>query len=138
MNRIVILKSLAAAALAMGTLVAAATAHARNDVQFSVTLGNPGIHVQSGPAYSHQRPVYVQQAPVYVQPRPVYVQPAPIYVRPRPMYYVQPASVYGWGHPHYKNHHGSNQPKWRGPKGDYDRDGVPNRYDRYPGNSNRR
>ena len=137
MKRIVILKSLAAAALALGTLAAATTAHARNDVQFSVTLGNPGIHVQSGPAYSHQRPVYSHNRPVYVQPAPVYVQPRPIYVQPRPIY-VQPASVYGWGQPHYKNHHYGHQSHWRGPKGDYDRDGVPNRYDRYPGNPNRR
>ena len=137
MNRTVILKSLAAAALALGTLVAATAAHARNDVQFSVTLGNPGIHVQSGPAYSHQRPAYSHNRPVYVQPAPVYVQPRPVYVQPRPIY-VQPASVYGWGQPHYKNHHYGHQSHWRGPKGDYDRDGVPNRYDRYPGNPNRR
>lgn len=39
MNRIVILKSLATAALALGTLAAATTAHARDDVQFSITLG---------------------------------------------------------------------------------------------------
>lgn len=137
MNRIVILKSLAAAALALGTLAAATTAHARNDVQFSVTLGNPGIHVQSGPVYSHPRPVYVQPAPVYVQPRPVYVQSAPVYVRPRPIY-VQPVSVYGWGHPQHRINHNGHQSNGRGHKGDYDRDGVPNRYDRYPGNPNRR
>ena len=72
MNRIVILKSLATAALALGTLAAATTAHTRYDVQFSITLEAPGV--------------YVQPAPVYVQPQPVYAQPISSYVYPRPVY----------------------------------------------------
>ena len=64
------------------------------------------------------------QPPVrYVQPAPVYVQHAPVYVQPRPVY-VQPRPVYG---PHRSF-------ASRGPWGDADRDGVPNRYDRAPGN----
>jgi hypothetical protein len=119
MNRLVTLKSLAAAALALGAFAATTTAQARDNVQFSVTLGSPGFHSQPGPVYAHPRPVYVQPAPVYVQPRPVYVQRAP---------------VYGWGHQRY-NHHDRNQYA-QGPRGDFDHDGVPNRYDRFPGNPN--
>lgn len=131
MNRIVIFKSLTAAALALGTLAAATTAHARDDVQFSITLGTPGVYVQPAPVYAHPRPVYVRPAPVYVQPQPVYAQPISSYVFPRPVYYTQPTPVYGgWGH-----HHGRNM-KNRGPRGDYDHDGIPNRYDRFPGNPN--
>jgi hypothetical protein len=56
------------------------------------------------------------QAPYgYVQPAPVYVQPQPVYVQPQPVYY-------GNGH-----HRGwDRRAAWR----DYDRDGVPNIYDR--------
>lgn len=143
MNRITFFKSFAAAALALGTLAAATTAHAGNDVQFSVTLGNPGIHVQSAPVYAQPRPVYVQHRPVYVQPAPVYVQPRPLYVKPAPVY-VQPRPIYvqpvhyaqGWGHQrNYKHGYHENA---HGHKGDFDRDGIPNRYDRFPGNPNRR
>ena len=131
MNRIVILKSLAAAALALGTLATTTTAHARDDVQFSITLGSPGFQVQSAPTYGYPSRYYDQPATVYVQPRPIYVQPRPVY--------RQPAPVYGWGHQRQGPHRDD---KWnaRGPAGDRhrdrDRDGVPNRYDRFPANPN--
>ena len=125
MNRIVILKSLATAALALGTLAAATTAHARDDVQFSITLGTPGVYVQPAPVYAHPRPVYVQ-------PRPIYAQPISSYVYPRPVYYTQPAPVYGgWGHQRQRHHHGRDMNN-RGPMRDYDHDGIPNRYDNQP------
>jgi hypothetical protein len=63
---------------------------------------------------------YVQPAPVYVQPAPVYVQPRPVYVQPRPVY-VQPQTVY-YGH--------DRRYERSGPFGDWDRDGIPNRFDR--------
>lgn len=59
-------------------------------------------------------------APVYVSPAPVYVAPRPVYVAPRPVYV----------HPHRYYHH---RHHFR-PRGDYDRDGVPNRFDRRPNN----
>lgn len=134
MNRITIFKSLAATALALGTLAAATTAHARNDVQFSITLGTPGAYVQPAPVYAHPRPVYVQPAPVYVQPQPVYAQPISSYGNPRPGYYTQPTPVYGgWGH--QRHHHGRDMNNRRHMR-DYDNDGIPNRYDRFPGNPN--
>jgi hypothetical protein len=118
MNRTTILKSLAAATLALGTLAAATTAHARTNVDFSVTVGTP-VYVQPRQGYAHHRSVYVQPAPIYVHRRPAYAQPAP---------------AYGWGHQrHYE--HGRNMYAY-GPRGDFDHDGIPNRYDRFPRNPN--
>ena len=56
----------------------------------------------------------------YVQPAPVYVPPQPVYVQPRPV--VVPTQPGRWDHDR----------RWerRGPWGDWDRDGVPNRFDR--------
>jgi hypothetical protein len=119
MNRLVSLKTLLAATVAFGALAAASAAHARTDVYLS--LGVPA------PVYVEPQPVYVQPQPVYVQPQPVYVQPQSFYVQPSG-YYVQPQTVYYGGYGHRHGHHR------RGPWGDADRDGVPNRYDRAPGN----
>lgn len=128
MNRLVSPKTIAAVALVLGTFGAASTAQARSDVQFSITFQTPGV--------------YVQPAPVYVHPRPVYVQPAPVYTRPQPIYYAPPSTVYVYpyyghdkGHRQHRGHKGQNQV--RGPWGDFDRDGTPNRYDSFPGNPNR-
>ncbi|RYX93431.1 MAG: hypothetical protein EOO28_18705 [Comamonadaceae bacterium] len=133
------LRAATLAAIAVAAFAGASSAQARDNVQLSINVGNPG---------------YVQPAPVYVQPRPVYVQPRPVYVQPRPVY-VQPAPVYvqrngAWGdrdrdgvpniydrndrrHPHHGHRDWS-----RGPNGDADRDGVPNRFDRFPSNPNYR
>ena len=70
MNRIVPLKFFAAASLALGTLAATTAAQARDNVQFSVTLGNPGVLVQSVPVYVHPGP------PMCGLPRPMCI-PAP-------------------------------------------------------------
>jgi len=100
MKRLFSAKTLAAAAVAFGAVAAASAAHARSDVVFSIGFGTPG---------------YVHPAPAYVHPAPVYVAPQPIYVHPRP-YVVQ--------------HHGYYDHRRRGPYGDWDGDGIPNRYDR--------
>lgn len=116
-------RPLAAAALALLGLAAATASHAGADVHFSI-----GFPV---PVYVAPAPVYVQPQPVYVQPQPVYVQPRPVYVQPQPVY-VQPPRHHGWnrhGHWRQAQHHG-----YRGHRGDMDRDGVPNRHDRFPGN----
>jgi len=112
MNRLFSAKTLAAAAVALGAVGAASVAHARSDVVFSIGFNTP-VYTHGAPLYSAPQPVYVQPAPVYVQPRPVYVQPRPVYVQPEPVYY---------GH-HYGQRRGH---------GDWDRDGIPNRYDRHP------
>ena len=112
MSQVISTRFIAAAGLAIVTVVAASTAHARSDVFLSIGLG-PGA--------------YVQPAPVYVQPRPYYVQPSPVYVQPQP--YYTPAPVYysqGWDQRRGHRNNG-----WRaGPNGDLDRDGIRNRYDR--------
>ena len=108
-----------AAALALAAMGFAGSAHARDNVTFSVGVGVPGVQVgvtNAYPVYTQQRPVYVQPRPVYVQPQPVYVQPAPVVYQQAPVYYsappvyVQPQPVYygrphGWhGHREYREH----------------------------------
>lgn len=80
----------------------------------SAAQARPDVHVSIGLGAPGG---YVQPAPVYVQPQPVYVQPAPVYVHPRPVYHE----------PRYRYER-------RGPWGDRDGDGVPNRFDRAPRN----
>ena len=109
MKRLASAKFLLCAGAAVLAFAAASTAHARTDVTLSI--GIPFGYVQPAP-------VYVQPAPVYYEP--VYVQPRPVYVQPRPIYYYDDHR--GYGH------------KRRGPWGDADRDGVPNRYDHAPRN----
>jgi hypothetical protein len=112
MKRLFSAKPFVAAAVALGAVVAASAAHARSDVVVSIGLNVPVRHVEPAP-------VYMQPQPVYVQPQPVYVQPQPAYVQPRPAYY---------GH---RYHDGDRYYAQRGgPHGDWDRDGVPNRFDR--------
>lgn len=106
MKRLFSAKPLVTAAVMLGAVVAASAAHAGSDVVLSI-----GVNAPYG---------YVQPAPVYVQPQPVYAQPQPVYVQPRPTY-VQAQPVY---YDHDRRH------ERRGPWGDWDRDGVPNRFDR--------
>ena len=54
----------------------------------------------------------------HVEPAPVYVQPQPVYVQPRPAYH---------GHRDYGDRYYAQR---SGPHGDWDRDGVANRFDR--------
>ena len=109
MKRIFSVKSIAAAAVVLGAFGAATAAHARSDVVLSI-----GVQVPA--TYGHVKP-----APVYVAPRPVYAQPQ-----------------YGWDDRDGWRHHRPHRASFRGPWGDYDRDGVANRYDRFPGNPYRR
>ena len=93
---------------------------------------------------------YVQPAPVYVAPQPVYVQPRPVYVPPQTVYYGNDRRwernrAYGdWDHDGIPNRfdrnprHYDQRVTYRGPWGDADGDGVPNRYDRAPNNPYRR
>jgi len=99
-----------AAALALG-LAGAPAAHASSDVTISIGLQSP--YLEPAPVYVQPAPVVVAQRRVYVAPRTVYVAPRTVYVAPRPVY--------------YRSYEASHR---RGPWGDADRDGVPNRYDR--------
>ena len=118
MKRLLSAKSIAVAALALGAVGAASAAHARSDVFFSIAV--PGA--------------YVSNAPVY----PAYVAP-PVVQYEQPVYYSN--GYYGNG-VNYVYERGYRQ-HWRhdhrfGPYGDRDHDGVPNRFDRAPGNPYRR
>lgn len=120
MNRFLSAKPLLTAALALGAAMVGSAAHARSDVVLSIGLNAPYGYVQPAPVYVEPQPVYVQPRQVYVQPRQVYVQPRQVYVQPAPVYY---GSGYGYGHERrYVQRTGA----W----GDWDRDGVPNIYDR--------
>jgi hypothetical protein len=104
------------AALALAAMSFANTAHARDNVTFSVGIGVPGVVVGASnayPVYTQPQVVYTQPQVIYTQPRPVYVQPAPVYYQPAPVYYpaprvyVAPQPIYygrphGWKHGHHE------------------------------------
>jgi hypothetical protein len=94
---------------------------------------------------------YVQPAPVYVETQPVYVQPRPVYVQPQTVYYGHDRrwernGAYGdWDTDGIPNRFDRDSRYYdqrvtyrRGPWGDADHDGVPNRFDRAPSNPYRR
>jgi hypothetical protein len=133
MKRLFSAKPFVAAAIAFGALGAASAAHARSDVFFSIGVQAPGVY-----GYAEPAPVYVEPRPVYVEPQPVYVQPRPVYVQPQPVYYGR-----GWDDRATVVYERDHRRHWRhdhrhGPYGDWDNDGVPNRFDRAPGNPYRR
>ena len=88
------------ATLALAAMSFADSAHARDNVFWSVGMGAPGVSLSvgnAGPGYMEAQPVYIQPEPIYYQPRTVYVRPAPVYVQPLPVYYARP---YGWNRRH--------------------------------------
>jgi hypothetical protein len=106
----------AAAVLALAGLGTASVAQARDNINWSVGIGVPGVAIgASNGYYGHNNyPVYTQPAPIYA-PAPVY--PSSYYVQPAPIYYsspvyVQPAQVYigagsyGHGHRGHRGHRG--------------------------------
>jgi hypothetical protein len=100
------------AALALAGAMGAGLAQAREDVQWSVTIG--------------------ANTPVYTQP--VY-RPAPVIVTPAPVYRPVPVVVYpGYRQPTYWDRDGDGIPnrydRRYNPAWDRDGDGIPNRYDR--------
>lgn len=123
MNRSILSKRVAAAALGLAALAAASAAQARSDVYFSIG---------------------VQPSHVYVQPAPVYVQPQPVYVQPGYGYHGGHPRRGPWGdrdrdgipniHDRYDNRQHWSHARRHGGWGDADRDGVPNRHDRRPNN----
>lgn len=106
-----------AAAIALGAVAATSAAHARSDVIVSIGFNVPVRHVEPVP-------VYVQPQPVYVQPQPMYVQPRPAYQRD---YSQRDYGHRGYGHRGYGDRYYAQR---GGPHGDWDGDGVANRFDR--------
>ncbi len=69
----------AAASLALAAVGFTGAAQAQN-VQWSIGVGQSGVHVGVGGG----PPVYMSGYPGYrVEPRVIYVQPSPVYVSPR-------------------------------------------------------
>lgn len=132
MTHLVSLKAAAAVLVVFGALGAASSAQAGGAEQFGFNQYTPGHSVPT-------RPVYVQPPAVPMPSHNAYpyphgqMQPAPVYVRPAPVY-VEQRGGHDWGNRWGHGHHAHA----RGPRGDYDRDGVPNRYDRFPDNPYRR
>ena len=106
---------LIAGALAISGALCAGMAQARDDVQWSVTIGAP---------------VYVRPAPVYVQPAPVYVQPAYVYHGYRG--YRQPTRWDRDGDGIPNRYDAVYNPRW-----DRDGDGIPNWQDHHDGRGRR-
>lgn len=123
-------KSLIAAVATAASLLATGAAHAGN-VYWSVGISAPPI----GTVISNAPPVYAPPQVVYAPP-PVVYAPAPVVYGPPPVVYgpppvvyrpvprvVYPAPVVVYQRPVPVGYYGG----W----GDRDRDGIPNRYDRY-------
>lgn len=111
-------KILVTAALALMGATGAGLAQARDDVQWSVTIGSDaGV-----PVYS--RPVYSQPMPAYRRP-PIYVAPAPVIA-----YRGYDRGYYGWGD---RDRDGvpNRYDRVDNRRWDRDHDVIPNRYDRY-------
>jgi hypothetical protein len=110
---------------AAAALLAAGAAHAHADVRWSVTIGSPGVAVMPAPVYA--------PPPVVYAPPPVVYAPAPVYYAPAPVYYgptYAPAQVV-YAPPRGHRRHGHER------RHDWDGDGVPNRWDRWPGQPGR-
>ena len=116
-------KPLAIALAAAAGLFAAGAANAGSNVFWSVGISAPPIAtvISNAPGYYEPAPVYAYPPQVvYQQPR-VYYPPQVAYQQPRVYYppqvaYQQPAPVY---------YHGQRR------MADRDRDGIPDRWDRY-------
>lgn len=104
MIRLFSTKSLIAAAIALGAVVAGSAAHARTDVTLVVDLDSP-----------HR----------YVQPAPVFVQHQQIPLYGRTIYRQPPTVQFGHDRDRFDRHD-----RRGGALGDADRDGTPNKFDR--------
>lgn len=95
------------AVLALAALGFAGSAHARDDVFWSVGVGAPGVSLSVGNA----GPVYMQAAPLYYQPEPIYYQPRQVYVQPQAVYYERP---HGWNRRHGGRYIQESRPSYGG------------------------
>jgi hypothetical protein len=113
-------KSLAAAAVVLGTFAVASSAQARSEVYFTIGVQVPGV--------------YVQATPMYVQPMSYY-PPAPVYYERHNV-----GRRHDWHHWQRRGPYGDRDRDGIMNRRDHDRDGdgVPNRFDRLPDNPYRR
>ena len=114
-------KSLIAAVATAAGLLAAGTARA-GDVHWSIGINLPpvGTVISNAPVYAPPPVVYAPPPVVYAPP-PVVYHSAPRVVCPARLVVGRPVPI-AYGQPYYGHKHG-----W----GDRDRDGIPDRPDRY-------
>ena len=105
-------KVLIAASLAVAGVLGAGVAEARDDVQWSVTIGS--------------------SAPAVAVHAPVYQHPVPVHPRPHGVYIPTRHDVDGDGIPNWRDRYDNRRSSqgWH-PRHDVDRDGIPNWQDRY-------
>lgn len=104
-------------ALAAAAVLVTGAAHAGSNVFWSIGISAPPIGT------------VISNAPGYYAPAPVYAYPPPIVYTPAPRVYYPPQVVYERPVPIY---HQGQRRQW-----DRDRDGIPDRYDRYDNRQDR-
>lgn len=97
-------KRLILAAAAVFALSGVGVAQARDNISWSISVGDPFL----GAVISNARPVYRYAEPVYVEPPPVVYVPAPRVVYPQPYVAVPYGYVYAerdrWEHHRHHEH----------------------------------
>lgn len=102
-----VFSKLAVVGLGCALAASAGVAQARDNVNWSVGIGVPGVVVGASngyPAYGYSAPAPVYYAPpptYYVPPRPVYYAP-PVVYSPPPAYYYRDRDDYR-GHGHHRH-----------------------------------
>ena len=124
-------------ALAAAAVLAAGAAQAGSNVYWSIGVAAPGVGtvISNAPSYYEPAPVYAYPPQVVYAPQPrVYYPPQVVYEQRSVPIYYQGARRY-----HDRDRDGipdrydryDNRARSHGPYGDRDHDGIPNRYDRH-------
>ena len=126
MKHLISTKSIAAVAIALGAFTAASSAHAASDVHFTIGIAAPGIHVQLTPVHMQHRPVFTpehgQFSPRFNDGRR---DDGNQWQRRNPYSGHERNGLVHSSDPRNRWH----QPRFYGPYGDLDRDGIMNRHD---------
>lgn len=137
-------------ALAAAAVLAAGAAQAGSNVYWSIGVAAPGVGtvISNAPSYYEPAPVYAYPPQVVYAPQPRVYYPPQVAYAPQPRVYYPPQVVYeqrsvpiyyqGARRHHDRDRDGipdrydryDNRASRHGPYGDRDHDGIPNRYDR--------
>ncbi len=136
-------KPLIVAFAAASAMLAAGAAQAGSNVYWSIGLNAPGVGtvISNAPGYYAPAPVYAYPPQVVYEPAPrVYYPPQVVYERPAPIYYQGARRIHDRDRDGIPNRYDryDNRTSRHGAYGDRDRDGIPNRYDRNDGRDGRR
>lgn len=126
MKNLILSKSIAAAAIALGAFTAASSAHAASDMHFTIGVAAPGIHVQLAPLHMQHRPVFTPQHGQFSRFNDGRRDDGNQWQRRNPYSGHDRNGFASSGDPRNRWH----QPRSYGPYGDLDRDGIMNRHDR--------